>query len=327
MISAAPLPEQIARFRSDLARLWDERGLLGLAVSGGPDSLALLLLAAAAYPGKIAVATVDHGLRSEAAEEAVYVAALCARLGCSHEILAVSVSQGGAGLQGEARRARYASLETWAKKRGIGTLLTAHHADDQAETLLMRLQRGSGIAGLSGVRPARKMGDSLLVARPLLAWQKAELRAIVADAGVEAIEDPSNQDPRFDRARVRNLLAATPSFDPLRLARSAAALGEANEAIEWMADYLWQERCTYEDGTWTLDTGGLPRELCRRLLARAVADLHARQPLESGWTGAEDVEGLLRTLERGGKATRAGVMAKGGASWVIRPAPPRRLRR
>ncbi|MEC7398775.1 MAG: tRNA lysidine(34) synthetase TilS, partial [Pseudomonadota bacterium] len=118
-------------------------------MSGGPDSLALLLLAQAAFPGMVEAATVDHGLRSESADEARFVAGLCRDRGIPHEILTCAVEAGN--MQDRARSARYAALDQWAKEHAIAAIATAHHADDQAETLLMRLNRGSGLSGLSGI--------------------------------------------------------------------------------------------------------------------------------------------------------------------------------
>jgi tRNA(Ile)-lysidine synthase len=198
-MAAAPPPDLVSRFRLDLeAVAGAEPGRLALAVSGGPDSLALLLLAHAALPEQVEAATVDHGLRKESAVEALHVEDICGRLGCPHNILEVTVPDGPAGLQGEARAARYAALAAWAERRSLTHLATAHHADDQAETILMRLQRGSGVAGLSGIRPLRRDG-SLTILRPLLSWSKSELVHIVGDAAIEPVDDPSNRDSRFDR--------------------------------------------------------------------------------------------------------------------------------
>lgn len=317
-------PDMLDRFRADLEALVGPPERIGVAVSGGPDSLALLLLADAAYPGRVAAATVDHGLRPEGAEEARFVASVCERLGCPHAILAVAVAPGGEGVQGEARRARYAALRQWAEAHRLPLLLTAHHADDQAETILMRLQRGSGVAGLSAIRPVRPEGATLHVVRPLLGWPRADLAEIVARARLGAVDDPSNRDPRYDRVAMRDFLAANPRFEPARLARSAAALREADEALGWMTDALAAERCTLADGVWRIDVAGLPREIRRRLLHRAVAAVRREAGLEPPWTGGEDVEGLLAALESGAAATLAGVMARGGPAWQIRLAPPRR---
>ncbi|PWG02995.1 tRNA lysidine(34) synthetase TilS [Sphingosinicella humi] len=293
---------------------------LGLAVSGGPDSLALLLLAHAAWPDRVEAATVDHGLRPESRDEALYVGEICAGLSCPHSILPVAVAEGGAGLQAEARWARYQALGQWAAQKGLDAVATAHHADDQAETLLMRLRRGAGVAGLSGIRAVRREGD-LLILRPLLGWAKAELVEIVRKAGVEPIDDPSNRDPRFDRTETRALLARTPWLEPAPLARSAAALAEAEEALEWMATRFWQERAVRDGDTLTLDPSGLPPELARRLLARALAAFGAAPPR------GEELSRLLAALGRGETATLAGVKCTGGAPWRIAPAPPRRAAR
>ncbi|WP_245653923.1 tRNA lysidine(34) synthetase TilS, partial [Novosphingobium rosa] len=142
------------RFVSDLTRIWPEstkgESPLGLAVSGGPDSLALLLIAHAALPGRVAAATVDHGLRPESAAEAAEVARICALLDVPHATLEVSVEDGN--VQAQARDARYAALAAWTEQEGLCALATAHHADDQVETLVMRLNRASGVSGLAGVR-------------------------------------------------------------------------------------------------------------------------------------------------------------------------------
>jgi len=328
MAPLAPSSELVERFRAGLERLTGAAPeQLGLAVSGGPDSLALLLLAQAAYGNKVEAVTIDHGLRAGSAEEAEFVGEVCARLGVPHSILAVEVPAGGEGLQGEARRARYRALRQWAVERGINALATAHHADDQAETVLMRLQRGSGLGGLAGVRAVRREGD-LCVVRPLLDWTKAELAGVVAEAGIEAVEDPSNMDMRFDRAAMRRFLADNPQFEAARLARSARALAEAGEAIEWTADLLEAERCSSDGREWRIDASGLPRELRRRLLGRAIAAVRRVHGLQPDWSGSEDVEGLLTALEGGVTGTRAGVMASAdGDIWRIRPAPPRRQTR
>ena len=324
MPSLAPAPDLIARFRRDLEALegtLPER--LGLAVSGGPDSLALLLLAAAALPGRIAAATVDHGLRPESALEALHVEHICDSLGCPHSILNADVPDGRAGLQGEARLARYQALAGWAAREGVAHVATAHHADDQAETLLMRLQRGSGVAGLSGIRPLRRDG-ALTILRPLLSWTKAELVHIVGNAGIEPADDPSNRDHRFDRAAMRSFLAQNPQFEPHRLARTAAAAREAEEALAWAVEQLAEDRITCQGGEWRIDASELPRGLKRRLLSRAIAEVRQEHKLEPPWNGGEDVDGLLAALDRGGAGTLAGVMARGGPLWHLRAAPPRR---
>jgi tRNA(Ile)-lysidine synthase len=319
----APPTDQIARFAREIELLGFEEGRLGLAVSGGPDSLALLLLASAAFPGQIEAATVDHGLRRESAIEALHVEDICERIDCPHTILNVTVEEGAAGLQAEARRARYAALAAWAAQRDIAQIATAHHADDQAETVLMRLQRGSGVAGLSGIRPRRAEG-TLRILRPLLGWTKAELVHLVSRAGVEALEDPSNRDVRFDRAAMRRFLGQNPQFQPERLARTAAAMREAEEALAWAAEQLAEDRVTSAGGEWRIEVAGLPRDMKRRLLSRTIAEIRIEAGLEPASSRGEDLEGLLATLEDGGTGTLAAIIARGGACWLLRLAPPRR---
>src|SRR3954471_22113406 len=184
-------PRLLDRFADDLAGLCGgESGLLGVAVSGGPDSLALLLLAQAAAPGRVRAATVDHRLRPDSASEAAFVASLCAERRIPHATLPVEVSRGGKGLQAAARKARYAALGGWMRRNGIATLLTAHHADDQAETLLMRLNRGAGLGGLAGIRAAAPFsagGEGSRLCRPLLGWRREDLARIVRDCGLTPV--------------------------------------------------------------------------------------------------------------------------------------------
>ena len=310
------------RFERDLRALAPDFGRLGLAVSGGPDSLALLLLAHAAFPGRIAAATVDHGIRAESDAEARFVARLCEGLGVPHAILKADVDQRAASLQQSARVARYAALGDWLKKEAITVLATAHHADDQAETLLMRLQRGSGAAGLAGVRartPFPVRGNDKLLIRPLLGWRRDELRALVEEAGIDPVDDPSNGDPRFDRTRMRARLATADWIDPAALARSANSLAEADEALNWTALDIYKTRVR-EDGPRLLFAHrGLPRELKRRAVRSILAALEpAAAP-----RGAE-VERLLVRLEEGGSSTLAGIKCVGGTEWSFERAPPRR---
>jgi tRNA(Ile)-lysidine synthase len=169
----------------------------------------------------------------------------------------------------------------------------------------------------------RRQG-SLLIVRPLLGWTKAELVHLVGNAGLVAVEDPSNHDPRFDRTETRRLLRELPSLKPERLARIAGALREADQALDWAADELAEDRITASVAEWRVDAQGLPRELKRRLLVRAMRALREAHGIEPRWTGGEDVEGLLTALERGESGTLAGVAARGGGCWLLRPAPPRR---
>ena len=313
MAIAEPDPDLVARFRADLEALTRTPGRIGIAVSGGPDSLALLLLAAAACPGRVEAATVDHGLRPESADEAASVADLCARLGIAHAILSPAAPIAG-NVQSAARAVRYALLESWRVARGLDHLLTAHHLDDQAETVLMRLNRGAGVAGLSGVRAVNGR-----VLRPLLGWRRRELAQIVADAGIAAVDDPSNADPRYDRTRVREALAASGWIDPGPVARSAAALAEAEDALAWTVERLWRERVREESGRYFLDPQELPAELLRRLAQRILAALETA-PMPRG----DEVTRLLNALSLGATATLGGIKCRGGPTWRFEPAPPRR---
>lgn len=292
---------------------------LAVAVSGGPDSLALLRLAAHAFPGQVSALTVDHGLRAAAAAEAAGVATLCAGLGVPHSTLQWQSAKPVTNIQAEARTARYALMGKWCAERSVPLLLTAHHADDQAETLLMRLQRGSGNGGLAGIRAVRPLRPGVTLVRPLLGVRRAALARVVAAAGWTAVDDPANADWRYDRTAARALLAATPALDVPALAAAAAHLAEAEVALEWAADRAWAGAARIEGETVTLDVGDLPDELVRRLLLRAITVLApAATPRGSA------VAALQRRLAAGETATIAGVKARGGRIWRFNKAPPRR---
>ncbi len=310
--------EGLLRFQAELDTL-APAGRIGIAVSGGPDSVALLLLAHAARPGSVTAATVDHGLRPDATAEAAMVASLCALLGVPHAILPVTVADDPAGRQAAARKTRYRALGDWAAQEGVAWLATAHHADDQAETLLMRLDRGAGLAGLAGVRRARPLAEApgVTLIRPLLGWRKAELEAVVEAAGIVPVRDPSNADPRYDRTRARIALQAGWP-DPMRAAAAAHHLAEAEEALVWAADATAATRVTLSDGTATVDAAGLPRELRRRLLLAALARLGEAAPR------GDSVDRLLDKLDRGRIATLAGWRCDPGPPWRIAAARPRR---
>lgn len=282
--------------------MWPESGKLGLAVSGGPDSLALLLLAAAVRPDRIEAATVDHGLRPEAAAEAANVAALCASMGVSHRTLPVVVGPGN--LQAEARAARYEALGHWMGERGLDALATAHHADDQAETLVMRLNRSSGLAGLAGVRArGRVPGSSRLLLRPLLGWRRAVLGEIVAQAGVEAASDVSNIDPRFDRVRLRRQLAEADWLNVGAWAESACYLAEADSALEWAAEHEWEAHVEMT-GAGISYRPHAPPAIRMRVVARIVEELGGGRLRGAGVARMVDMLGKAQT------ATLGGVMAK-----------------
>jgi len=314
-----PDPSHLERFARDLDALVPQGERIGVAVSGGPDSLALLLLAAAARPGLIEPATVDHGLRADSRAEAEMVASVCGNLGVAHSILLADWSEPpAANLQAEARTMRYRLLSNWAEGLGLATLATAHHADDQAETLLMRLARGAGVRGLGGARSRRQLTEQVSLVRPLLGWRKSELAAIVEEAGLDPVDDPSNRDPRHDRSRIRQALQQSDWADPARLAASASALRDADEALDWALAPLIAARIRREDDALIIEPFDLPRELKRRLLAAAFGELAAPAPR------GPDLIRAMDALEFGETVTLSGLKLEGGDLWRLSPAPPRR---
>ena len=206
------------------------------------------------------------------------MAQLCQSLAVPHATLAVDVAPGN--LQAQARAARYAALGGWLTTRGLAALASGHHADDQAETLLARLNRASGVAGLAGVR-ARGLvpGTDIPLLRPLLGWRRTDLAAVVAAAGVSAAQDPSNSDPRFDRVRLRQALALADWLDVPALAASAAHLADADAALEWAAQREWAERVVREALGMTYRPRA-PRAIALKVLERIVREM-----------GEEDVRG------------------------------------
>lgn len=313
----APAPDLVARFEADLAALADPETRLGIAVSGGPDSLALLLLAAAARPGRVEAATVDHQLRRGSREEAEFVRSICERLGVAHMILTARVERG-ASLQAQARAARYGVLGEWAIQRDLAAVATAHHADDQAETLLMRLARGAGLGGLVGVRQTLPLEAGIAVIRPLLGWRRAELAAIVAGAGITPIDDPANRDPRHDRSRFRGMLAKADWADAERLAASAKWLADADEALEWALTPLLGTRLRRQGSALAVDAEGLPSELQRRLLLAGFEQMGAHRPR------GPEVDRARKALKAGKTTTLSGLKLEPGPPWMLSVAPARR---
>nr|WP_319293796.1 tRNA lysidine(34) synthetase TilS [Sphingobium sp.] len=286
----------------------------GIAVSGGPDSMALLWLASAAFPGRVEAATVDHGLRAASTEEAAMVGNYCAGQGIVHSVLHPAEPITG-NIQSAARAARYALLNTWREERDLDWLLTAHHADDQLETVLMRLNRGSGVAGLAGVRA--RSGNVL---RPLLGWRKAELQALVDAQGVPFVQDPSNTDSRFDRAALRKRLVDVDWLDPVAATRSAAALADAEDALQWLVDGLATRHVVREVDGWRLNQPAFPREVQRRLVLHMLNLAAPESPTPRG----DALDAALVQLNAGGKTMLGDWLLEGGSHWTLRPAPPRR---
>lgn len=309
----------IFRFVQDLERLLGRPVLptdrFGIAVSGGPDSMALLALAHAAFPGQVEAATVDHGFRKEAAEEAAMVGCWCAERAIAHATLRPPQPITG-NLQAAARAERYRLLWQWCGERNLDWLMTAHHADDQLETVLMRLNRGAGLGGLAGVRPRQ---DRLL--RPLLFWRRDELADVARMAGCPIVQDPSNTDLRFDRAALRARLAQTDWLDSVSASRSAAALADAERALEWIVDELNAKYVHQAGEEISLSPTAFPREIQRRLLLRMI---HALDPALT--PRGETLDQALAHLAGGKKYTMGSLLLLGGETWTLRPAPPRRNR-
>lgn len=326
-ITGPPDPALVDRFCAGVTRLWpleDRIGdaRLGLAVSGGPDSLALLLLAAAAMPGEVAVASIDHGLRPESAGEVAFVERVCAALDVPFTPIGVRVS--GGNLQARAREARYAALSAWLREEGHGALATAHHDDDQAETLLMRLARGSGLSGLAGVRAATPFdpGDGGLpfpLLRPLLGWRKAELEAVIAACGLAPVRDPSNAETRFDRVRVRDHLAEHDWLDPRAIATSAEHLAEAWRAIEWYAQIDWEEMVEREADTLAIRyAANVPRVIQIETVRRIVREL-------GGLVTRSEAGRAADRLWRGENASLGGVLAVPTVELIAKVGVPMRI--
>ncbi len=331
---------------------------LVLAVSGGPDSTALLWLAARwcnrlKKGPKLLAATIDHGLRAGAREEAAAVKRVAKRLGVTHRTLRWTGPKPATGIQEAARMARYRLLARAAGSIGARCILTAHTIDDQAETVILRMARGSGMAGLGAMAQVTPLAGTFVV-RPLLGVAKARLVATVRAAGLAFAQDPSNTDPRFTRARLRELMPvlAREGLEPRRLALLARRLRRADAAIEAVTDFAAthltlpsgpprqpQKSATGPDGgSWLvsgpieLDRDGfaaLPEEIALRLLGRALSRIGDEGPVELGKLEVltEDLRAALR--KSGGRFCRtlAGGMVSLGQRLTIERAPPRRGRR
>lgn len=245
-------PCPLSALRDGLTRL-GPGGRVGVAVSGGGDSVAALVLAVEERgAAAVSAVTVDHGLRPEAVAEAAQVAALCARLGVEHSVLRWRPTTRG-NLQQEARRARLRLIGGWAEGR-VDAVILAHTRDDQAETLLMRLARGSGVDGLSAMAEAR-VAQGTLWLRPFLAVSRAAMRDVLAARGVTWVDDPSNEDQRFLRVRARKALVALASLgiEAEGLAATATRLRRVRAALDAVTDEAMQRHLHEESGTARLD--------------------------------------------------------------------------
>jgi tRNA(Ile)-lysidine synthase len=232
--------------RTPLDRARPVPGRLLLAVSGGADSLSLMVLCHEwlqrnRLPIQLFVASVDHRLRPEAADECTYVARLAAERGLPHRTLVWEGEKSHSNVQGLAREARYRLLSDHARSIGCGHIAIAHHQDDQAETLIMRLLRGSGVTGLAAMRPMQPLGAVTLL-RPLLGFPKARLVASLVARSITWAEDPSNRSPGYLRTRVRSMLPmfAAEGCDSARLAATARRLQRAEDALDGMVQDFYR---------------------------------------------------------------------------------------
>jgi tRNA(Ile)-lysidine synthase len=338
---ADPLSSLDERLARALAPALDTAtGPVLLAVSGGPDSTALMH--AAAIRGARTtpfVATVDHGLRAASAEEAAQVGRLAARLGLPHAILTWETHRRDGRIQAEARAARYRLLSRHAESIGADRILTAHTRDDQAETVLMRLLAGSGPAGLAGMRPERPLSDGLRLVRPFLGLAKADLVAYCVAHALPFVSDPSNADERFARARLRRLLPLLEGegLSIPRLARLATRLARDEAALAARAATVFEEVRIGKVGEGLiLDGRRLAREPEAIVLRVVDAALDAVAQAGDGEPAPKRLErleslvldGVLPALAHTEplRRTLRGTIVGVGPSGRIRltPAPPRR---
>lgn len=312
-------------------------GHVALAVSGGSDSMALMQLAhlwakQAATPARLTVLTVDHGLRSGSLEEAQKVASWARQLGLPHSLLNWAGPRPHSGLQEKARAARYALMTAWCKANGADVLMTAHTAEDQAETLVMRLARGTGVEGLGGI-PAVRVIEGVACHRPLLGLSRQALRDFLGRVGQEWIDDPSNENIQFERIRVRKLRPRLEEAGLTAQALSQTALraGRADRALQAATgDFLAAHVQRFEQGYAAIDLAAfssLPEEIRIRALDRLIqtygagerAELAALERLV-GWFGA-DSPGARATLGGAEIACRERLFVVGREPGRIGSAP------
>ncbi len=309
-----------------------------IAVSGGPDSIALVWLMQRWAKGRtdaprLIVASVDHGLRADSAREAAAVATLCAQLGLPHETLLWTGEKPRTRVQETARLARERLLLACAMRHQAGAIVMAHHADDQAETVLMRLAAGSGLAGLKGMALREAIeGSAVVKLRPLLDIPKSRLVATCQAAGLPFVTDPSNANEAFARARLRRSAAvlAREGLTPSRLVTLARRMRQVDEALDQVTDEAlqgplvldWPQAGTIQLASKHYDS--LPQAVRLRVVQRAVAER-----LSEGHGALADVERLEQWLASGmkGRRTLGGVLVSRMATSVtFQPAPLRRPR-
>lgn len=302
------------RFATDLNKLhpFPPAMTIGLAVSGGGDSMALLdLVAVWAAPRSVnlKVASVNHRLRRDAAAEIALVAARCHALGIPHETLDWEDNGQSGNLQANARQARQRLINSWAQAHAIKVILTGHTLDDLGETFLMRLARGSGVDGLAAMRKSQLIGDILWL-RPLLGFKRQELRDWLGENQLTWADDPSNDDPRFDRVRIRQKMPelAALGLTPERLSATADHMARAAEALGCQtADLARQCAALTPEGALKIDWKRLraaPDDIQLRLLAAAIRYI-AQSPYRPRF---DALTGTFEALQQGRQKTLAGTV-------------------
>lgn len=318
-------PKELQRLFAGL----DGEPAIGLAVSGGADSVALMLLvqrwaACLEAPPVLHVYSVDHGLRPEAAGEVAIVVGVAEQLGLRATGLTWTAAKPRSGLQEAARSARYRLIGAAMAQDGVSVLLTAHHRTDQAETVLMRLAHGSGIEGLRGMTPVA-MVEGVRVHRPLLDVDPASLRDLVAEAGLTPVSDPSNDDPHYERVRWRQAMPRLSELglDPATIATFASRMAEADEAIAQMADACFSELVRLDGfGAARLEQAafvGLSAAVSTRLLGRVLNIVGGRQkPRALGQVERLREDLVNGTIAKGSTVLGCVVRTKGDAVVVAR---------
>jgi len=289
-------------------------GRLGVAVSGGSDSVALLHLLndwRAKGGPPLRVATVDHGLRAQAADEAAEVARLCKGMGLAHDTLRWAGQAARGNLPDAARRARYCLLAGWARRHGVGDVAIGHTEDDLAETFLMRLARGAGVDGLAAMR-GRWQADGVTFHRPMLALGRENLRRTLRARGQGWAEDPTNTDPAYLRPQARTILTALAplGLDGSTLAATARRLSEARAALGACARHAATQIASVEGGDllWRRDEfAHLPDETARRLLLAGLAWMTGRDYPPRGAA----MTALLAAAREGRRMTLRGCVLSG----------------
>lgn len=296
---------------------------VGVAVSGGGDSVALLAAMvefARIRSVELHVITVDHGLRKDSRQEIALVTDLCARWELHHHVEFWSGWSGDGNLQAAAREARYALMSDWAHAHQINHVALGHTADDQAETFLMRLARGAGVDGLSAMAP-RRIRHGITWVRPFLRIERSALRTYLRASRLEWCEDPSNDNRDFERVRVRDALSVLDSLGirTATLVDVAQNMTRSREALDWQTFLAARDGARLIHGAAALDLRKfrmLPDEIARRLLIHAVTWI-----AQSPYSPRRDT--VARTLKavRGGRGTTLDgcrIVVENEVIWVFR---------